>query len=681
MISGQYERDSVLLLSIIFLLLVGWLPGCSGPTEPRAVLPGRAEQALPQDPDLSPDVALESRHGSRQEPNELADETSPYLLMHANNPVDWRPWNEQTLALARSENKPIFLSIGYSSCHWCHVMERESFLDEEIAALLNQNFICIKVDREERPDVDAIYMESLQVLNQLMKNGRGGGWPLSMFLTPDAKPFFGGTYFPARVGDRGSTVGFLTILEKITDAWKNQRDRVLQDADVITKLTQRTLAGQVPEGDAKLDPAWTDLTQQGLQQSFDPAYGGFRFAVENPRIPKFPEPSNLFFLVDQLQRDPKNTEAETMLVTTCERMLMGGIYDHLGGGFHRYSVDRFWKIPHFEKMLYDNGQLATVYSEAYALTGRADFKRVVEGILAYTDREMKDESGAFYSALDAESEDEEGKFYRWGRAEIQDILTDDQYRLFAQVYGIDQEPNFEEKYYAPQLSLNWSETAQQLLMTEAELEEALVPIRQKLFDVRAKRSRPLTDNKILASWNGLMIRGYADAGRVFNNPAYIDTAAEAANFILAEMVDEEGRLIRTITNGQGKLNAYLEDYACLIDGLLALHRSTDDPRWIEAADKIQRKQDELFWDEARGGYFYTSADHETLLVRTKKQVDGAMPSGNSVAAGNLLYLADQLESPTYYERARRCVLAAFPIIESFPAATPRLMITAGELTE
>ena len=626
-------------------------------------------------------MALESRHGSRQEPNELADETSPYLLMHANNPVDWRPWNEQTLALARSENKPIFLSIGYSSCHWCHVMERESFLDEEIAALLNQNFICIKVDREERPDVDAIYMESLQVLNQLMKNGRGGGWPLSMFLTPDAKPFFGGTYFPARVGDRGSTVGFLTILEKITDAWKNQRDRVIQDADVITKLTQRTLAGQVPEGDAKLEPAWTDLAQQGLQQSFDPAYGGFRFAVENPRIPKFPEPSNLFFLVDQLQRDPKNTEAETMLVTTCERMLMGGIYDHLGGGFHRYSVDRFWKIPHFEKMLYDNGQLATVYSEAYALTGRADFKRVVEGILAYTDREMKDESGAFYSALDAESEDEEGKFYRWDRAEIQDILTDDQYRLFAQVYGIDQEPNFEEKYYAPQLALNWSETAQQLLMTEAELEEALVPIRQKLFDARAKRSRPLTDNKILASWNGLMIRGYADAGRVFNNPAYIDTAAEAANFILAEMVDEEGRLIRTITNGQGKLNAYLEDYACLIDGLLALHRATDDPRWIEAADKIQRKQDELFWDEARGGYFYTSADHETLLVRTKKQVDGAMPSGNSVAAGNLLYLADQLESPAYYERARRCVLAAFPIIESFPAATPRLMITAGELTE
>ena len=691
------RRWNQVWLSFSLLMFLVTLVGCSkaqpekGPEKttklsaPQGSQGSQGSQEL-QKKRLAPESALPT--GVELNTNQLADETSPYLLMHAHNPVDWRPWNDESLALARREDKPIFLSIGYSSCHWCHVMERESFLDQEIAALLNENFICIKVDREERPDVDAIYMESLMVLNQLTGNRRGGGWPLSMFLTPEAKPFFGGTYFPARIGDRGSTVGFLDILQKVDEAWNEKRDRVIQDADTITQWTRRALSGQAVTEEAEVESNWTLLAQQAFKEKFDPDYGGFRFDITNPQVPKFPEPSNLYFLIDQLQRDPENTEASQMLITTCERMMMGGIYDHLGGGFHRYSVDRYWHIPHFEKMLYDNGQLATVYSEAYALTGRADFKRVTEGILAYTDREMRDESGAFYSALDAESEDEEGKYYRWEREEVRAALTAQEYELFAAVYGVDQDPNFEEAYYAPQLQLNWADTAMQLSMTEEALEQKLVPIRQKLFEIRSQRTRPLTDNKILASWNGLMIRGYADAGRIFKNQAYIDTASRAADFLLDQMVDDQGRLIRTVTSGQGKLNAYLEDYACVIDGLLALHRATGQAKWIEAADKIQQKQNELFWDQERGGYFYTSEDHEALLARTKKQVDGAMPSGNSVSAGNLLYLGDHLESQNmteeaveYYEQARRCVLAASSLLERSPTAAPRLLITAGEFIE
>ncbi|MCH2177601.1 MAG: thioredoxin domain-containing protein [Mariniblastus sp.] len=663
-------------LAGIFLLLTA----CAPSPDPKAEVTQPAESGE-QVEGGEPQLSVGETKPSGRHTNQLASETSPYLLMHAHNPVDWRPWSEESLALAQQEDKPIFLSIGYSSCHWCHVMERESFLDEEIAALLNEKFICIKVDREERPDVDVIYMESLQVLNQLMKNGRGGGWPLSMFLTPDAKPFFGGTYFPPRDGDRGAAVGFLTILQKVTEAWGTQRERVLSDSEVIADLTRRSLAGQAPAADAKIQSGWTALAQVGLRERFDLKYGGFRFDETNPQVPKFPEPGNLFFLIDQLQNNPDNLEAKQMLVTTCERMMLGGIYDHLGGGFHRYSVDRYWSIPHFEKMLYDNGQLATVYSEAYALTGRVDFKRVVEGILEYTTREMQDESGGFYSALDADSEGEEGKFYRWSREEIQLALEPGEYALFASVYGIDQEPNFEGEYYAPQLKLSWPETARQWSMTEGELEEKLAPIRKKLFDIRANRQRPLTDDKILASWNGLMIRGYADAGRVLDQPEYLETASQAANFILDKMVDDQGRLIRTVTNGQGKLNAYLEDYACMVDGLLALHRATSEQKWIEAATTIQKKQDELFWDDVQGGYFYTSGDHENLLARTKKQVDGAMPSGNSVSAGNLLYLADQNEEGAYRDRARRCVVAASPLIERAPVAAPRLLITAGQLVD
>ncbi len=611
--------------------------------------------------------------------NALAKETSPYLLMHAHNPVNWYAWNEEALAKAKKENKPIFLSVGYSSCHWCHVMERESFLDEEIAKFLNENFICIKVDREERPDVDNIYMESLHVLNQLMRKRPGGGWPLSMFLTPDGRPFFGGTYFPARAGDRGARIGFLEIVKMIDKNWREQPDRIGIDADTITKYTRESLAGRKPLKNENMQQSWITIAIENLEDSFDPEYGGFRFNPQNSSIPKFPEPSNLIFLADYVRENPDNDSAKNMLIKTCERMMMGGIYDHLGGGFHRYSVDRFWAIPHFEKMLYDNGQLATVYSEVYKLTNREEFKNVVDGILAWVTREMVAEDGGFYSALDAESEGEEGKFYRWNKEEIKAALSDEEYQLFASIYGLNKAPNFEEKYYAPQLSQTLSETAKLRSTTLAEIEAKLAVIRKKLFEARAKRVRPLLDNKILTSWNGMMIRGFADAGRLLENQAYIDTAVRAGDFAIANLFREDGRLWRTHTKGESKLNAYLDDYACLIDGFLALHQATGEQKWLDQAVKTQAKQDELFWDDKLGGYFFTSKDHEQLLVRGKKPVDGALPAGNSVSAGNLLYLGEQTGDASYTERAQKTVVSASGLLEQLPTSAPRLLITAQEL--
>jgi uncharacterized protein YyaL (SSP411 family) len=612
--------------------------------------------------------------------NALAKETSPYLLMHAHNPVNWYAWNDETLAKAKKEGKPIFLSIGYSSCHWCHVMERESFLDPEIAKFLNENFICIKVDREERPDVDEIYMNALQVIRR-----GGGGWPLSMFMTPEAKPFFGGTYWPARDGDRGASMGFLTIVRKVKEAFRDNRAQIDQDAEMVTQRTKSALAGLKPVSGLPIQKAWSGETIENMSSNFDPQFGGFGFSSINPNQPKFPEPSNLFFLIDQIQRSPDPKSAETakarkMLVTTCDRMMMGGIYDHLGGGFHRYSVDRYWQIPHFEKMLYDNGQLATVYAEAYQLTGGEEFRNIVEGILSFVDRELVAPSGGFYASLDAESEGIEGKFYRWELDKIKATLDPEEYELFASIYRLNEAPNFEDEFYAPQLQKLMSEHASERSMSLADLEAKLVPMRKKLFDVRAKRIRPLLDTKILAAWNGLMIRGYADAGRILKNDQYIKTAGVAADFVLNEMVDENGRLFRTHTDGKAKLNAYLIDYACLIDGLIALHRASGDKKWLDAADRLQQKQDELFWD-ATGGYFYTSKDHEVLIARSKRSSDGAMPGGNSVSAGNLFYLGEQLKRDDYKTKAKQTVLSASAILTRAPHAAPRMMITAEKFVE
>ena len=612
--------------------------------------------------------------------NALSKETSPYLLMHAHNPVNWYAWNDETLALAKTSGKPIFLSIGYSSCHWCHVMERESFLDQEIADFLNENFICIKVDREERPDVDEIYMNALQVI----RSG-GGGWPLSMFMTPEAKPFFGGTYWPARDGDRGASMGFLTIIQKVMDAYQNNRDAIIQDSELVSERTRELLAGLEPTAGLPIQAAWPANTIEKLSASFDNRYGGFGYNALNPNRPKFPEPSNLFFLIDYLQQNPNATEesrdqASKLLVKTCEGMLKGGIYDHLGGGFHRYSVDRFWHIPHFEKMLYDNGQLATVYAETYQLTGQEEFRNVANGILAFVSRELAAPGGGFYASLDAESEGIEGKFYRWDLKEVEAALTSQEYELFSKLYRLDEPPNFEDEFYAPQLKLMLSEHATARESTLGELESQLIPIRKKLFDIRAERERPLLDTKILAAWNGLMIRGYADAGRIFKISDHIKKAEDAANFILEKMVSDDGRLYRTYTDGQARLNAYLIDYACVIDGLISIHRATGNPKWIDAANQLQKTQDDLFWDE-KGGYFYTSKDHEQLIARSKRASDGAMPGGNSVSAANLHYLGTNLKQDTYLERSEQTVLAASAILTRAPHAVPRMVITASKFAE
>ena len=622
--------------------------------------------------------AQEKNHDDKSEKkytNALAKETSPYLLMHAHNPVNWYPWNEEALKKAREEGKAIFLSVGYSSCHWCHVMEKESFVDPEIAKYLNENFVCIKVDREERPDVDQIYMESLNVYNQLTRNGRGGGWPLSMFLTPEGKPFVGGTYFPARTGDRKGGIGFLTLVKKVQESWVKDPAAVRKTADQLTDITRQQLEGQAPLEERTIKGSWTKRAMKQLERTFDPDWGGFGYVAANPNKPKFPEPSNLFLLLQKVRTLPEGeakTKTKVMLSKTLTKMAIGGMYDHLGGGFHRYSVDRYWAIPHFEKMLYDNGQLATVYAEAYALDPRPEYKRVVAGILEFVEREMTDANGGFFSALDADSEGEEGKFYRWEKEEVEKTLGEEAFASFAKTYRLDEAPNFESEYYAPQLE-NVLDDA-----TDASLAES----RKKLFDVRAKRPRPLLDSKVLTGWNGMMIRGFADAGRVFKNDHYTEVAAKAANFALTKLTNEkDGRLWRTHTDGESKLNAYLQDYACLVEGLVALHRATGDQKWIDAAVKLQAKQDELFWDEKNGGYFFTSKDHEALIIRAKRAADGAQPSGASVAANNLIYLASATGDQKYKERAKLTVLSASGLLNDFPSISPRMLVAVQKLIE
>lgn len=609
--------------------------------------------------------------------NALANESSPYLLLHAHNPVDWYPWNEQTLKKAKSESKPIFLSVGYSSCHWCHVMERESFLDDEIAAFLNENFICIKVDREERPDVDEIYMESLNVFNRMMRTGRGGGWPLSMFLTPEGRPFFGGTYFPARDGDRPGTPGFLGLIKKLDNAWETNRPSIEQTAKVLTEVTQSQLSGGDGDPPTAIQSRWVTDALTSLRESYDEKFGGFGFSAARPDRPKFPEASNLMFLIHLAKQGDEL--AKSMLDNTCQRMLMGGIYDHLGGGFHRYSVDRYWAIPHFEKMLYDNGQLATVYAEVYQLTGAPEYKWAVEGILRSVRRDLTSPEGGFYSALDAESEGEEGKYYRWEKDEFKRALSDEEFELFAAVYGIDQAPNFENQYYAPQFRMPFKSTAEKLGMSVAELLNSLIPINAKLLEVRSKRTAPATDVKILTQWNGMMIRGFADAGRILQDPQSIDAAVKAAQFVLNSLRQKDGRLFRTFTGSTAKLNGYLTDYANLIDGLIALHKATGQSRWLDEAVALQKTQDQWFLDAERGGYFYTTSDHQTLLFRTKRTIDGAVPAGNSVAAQNLIYLAQATEETEFLNQASRVVLAAGNIIDQVPMAAPRMSIAADQL--
>ncbi|MDQ3260880.1 MAG: thioredoxin domain-containing protein, partial [Pseudomonadota bacterium] len=550
-------------------------------------------------------------------PNRLARETSPYLQQHAANPVDWHAWGEESLALARSQNKPILLSIGYSACHWCHVMAHESFEDVETAAIMNELFVNIKVDREERPDLDQIYQTAHYILTQ-----RSGGWPLTMFLTAqDHAPFFGGTYFPKTA--RHNLPGFKDLLPRIAAFYRERRQEIdVQNASLIDAL-RRGETSSVP-GDATFSPSLLEAAFESLRQSFDPVQGGFGSA------PKFPHPTEIEFCF-QRYAATGNEDALNVAIITLKKMANGGIYDHLGGGFARYSVDQYWMIPHFEKMLYDNGPLLRLCSDAWLITGDAQFKQVAEETAAWVMREMQSPEGGYYSTIDADSEHEEGKFYVWLAEEVRQRLLPEEYSVAAALYGLDGPANFEGSHWHLRIVRPLAEVARRLGMAEEMVRQHLASARQKLFLEREKRIHPGRDEKILVSWNALMIKGMARAGIVFERKDWIASAQRAVDFVRRVMWKNE-RLLATYKDGRAHLNAYLDDYAFMLDGLIELMQAefrSDDLTFAQELADVLLDQ---FEDKTNGGFYFTSHEHEKLIQRAKPSYDNATPSGNAIAA-------------------------------------------------
>ena len=556
-------------------------------------------------------------------PNRLIHETSPYLLQHANNPVDWYPWGPEALERAVTEDKPILLSIGYSACHWCHVMERESFENDAIAQLMNERFISIKVDREERPDLDAVYMEAVQMLTG------SGGWPMTVFLTPDTKPFYGGTYFPP--ADHSNMPGFPRLLMSVSEAYRNTPEEIKR---VTTRLSsQMGLSKQVPKGNNLLTEDIMHQAYSALATNFDYQNGGIGTA------PKFPQPMTLEFLLRFHHRGYRDLSerALDMVNLTLEKMAYGGIYDQIGGGFHRYSTDAFWLVPHFEKMLYDNALLAKLYLHAFLVTRRPLYRRVVQETLDYVLREMTDPMGGFYSAQDADSEGEEGKFFVWTPDETKQVLGDDTGNLVGGFFGVTEAGNFEGKtiFNVPQPPEQFADEYDIIL---EDFLDTVGSTKGPLLHFRDQRVHPLLDDKVLSSWNGLMLRAFAEAAQVLDRPDYLDAAVKNADFLISNMV-KEGRLLRTYRNGEAKLLGYLEDYAFVADGLLALYEATFQPRWLDEAIKLADSMINLFWDETISGFYDTGKDHEDLVVRPWDTYDNAQPCGGSVASEILLRLA------------------------------------------
>jgi uncharacterized protein YyaL (SSP411 family) len=601
--------------------------------------------------------------------NRLAKETSPYLLLHAHNPVDWYPWGPEALAKAKAERKPIFLSVGYSSCYWCHVMERESFMDPEIARVLNASFVCIKVDREERPDVDQVYMAALQALGP-------GGWPMSLFLTPDGRPFVGGTYFPPR--DREGASGFLTIVTEVAKAWTNQRAELEKAAGALTDAARRRLKATSGPGRLPLARAASAEGRSELALQFDPEHGGFGFNPKNPRRPKFPEPVNLIFLLDQHRRSAGSIEpkrALEMVLVTLDHMARGGIRDQLGGGYHRYSTDRYWIVPHFEKMLYDNAQLATVHLAAHEVTKDPRWRWEAEATFAFIEQKMTAPEGGFYSALDAETTGQEGATYVWTRDEVKAAVGESSDAdAFAQVYGLTGEPKVEDGRYVLYEPRARAEQAAALKTTPEELEARLRPLRAKLLTAREKRPAPMLDDKVITGWNGLMIAAYADGYRILKVEKYRVAAEKAAAFLLENLRAPDGRLLRTYRLGKAKLPAYLEDYACLVHGLLRLHRATGEARWVHEAGRLSDRMLADFEDREQGGFFFTANDHESLLARIKDPFDSALPGGNSIAILDLIELHRLTGNSSYLDHAGQALGAFSTSISQLPAAMPLLLV-------
>lgn len=583
-------------------------------------------------------------------PNRLIHETSPYLLQHAYNPVDWYPWGEEAIHKAQREGKPILLSIGYAACHWCHVMERECFENPEIAQYLNEHFVSIKVDREERPDLDEIYMTAVQVLT-----GQGG-WPLTVFLTPDLKPFYGGTYFPPQ--DRWGRPGLLTVLRAIIELYHKEREKIVEQAD---RLTQYLGALHQPKSSAGL--LTPDLLQGAYLaslHSFDREHGGFGGA------PKFPHSLELSLLLRYWHRT-KDPDALSMVELSLERMARGGIYDQLGGGFHRYCVDAHWVIPHFEKMLYDNALLVWTYLEAYQATRNSLYRRIVEETLAYIVREMTHPEGGFFASQDADSPDSEGAFYVWTPQEIKAVLGPDEGARACEYFGVTESGNCANGTSVLSQPYTLEEFAARVGMAPSACEGWLARVHAKLFESRARRAQPSRDEKIIAAWNGLMISAFARAYQILGDEKYLETARNAAHFCLTHLY-HGGTLKRCYTDGQVKLNAYLEDYAFLAMALLDLYEADFDPRWVHEAKALSATMIEKFWDESAGGFFFTSSDHERLPVRPKSFSDGATPSGNSAATFVLLRLAELTDDAPLRAKAEQTLRLCRDFMEQAPQA-------------
>ena len=588
--------------------------------------------------------------------NRLIDETSPYLLQHAHNPVDWYPWGEEALVQSKQQDKPILLSIGYAACHWCHVMEHESFENEQIAAVMNEHFINIKVDREERPDLDEIYMNAVQMLT-----GQGG-WPMTMFLTPDLKPFYGGTYFPP--DNRYGRPGFPRVLLGVAEAYRERRDAVGEQADqIIANLNQ--LSAMEGRGH-QLTTDMLDQTYQDYLSRFDHHDGGFGSA------PKFPPSMGLSLLLRHWHRTG-NANALNMVEVTLEKMARGGMYDQLGGGFHRYSVDERWLVPHFEKMLYDNALLSVAYLEAYQATGKAFYRQIAAETLDYVLTEMYDaEKGGFYSTQDADSEGVEGKFFVWQLDEVEQLLGEEKAKIFCEYYDITELGNFEHKNILhvqtpPDLF------ARKLSIDLGELEDILAEGRRKLFEVREGRIKPGLDDKILTSWNGLMIRSMAMGYQVLGDERYREAAEKSARFILSELSQDNGLLFRTHRDGKSHLNAYLEDYSYFVSGLINLYEATFAVQWLKEAERLNQIMIEQFWDDANGSFFFTSKNHETLIVRSKTGYDGATPSGVSMAVHSLLRLDKLLNRPDFRQKVETTLDIYYQQIERSPSGSAQML--------
>ena len=589
--------------------------------------------------------------------NHLAGQTSPYLLQHAHNPVNWYPWGDDALSRAREEDKPILLSIGYSACHWCHVMEHESFEDTSIAGQMNDNFINIKVDREERPDLDQIYMSAVQLMTG------SGGWPLTIFLTPDAKPFYGGTYFPP--DDRYNRPGFKRVLATIAEAYRERRGEVVKNAHTL--IEQISAQSTRTEGDGQIDLKLIELAQTGITSHFDTDHGGFGSA------PKFPPSMTIDFLLRHHYRTG-NEASLHMVNQTLHKMAFGGIYDHLGGGFHRYSTDERWLVPHFEKMLYDNALLGQAYINAFQVTGVLLYRKVVEETLDFVTREMRDVGGGFYSTIDADSEGEEGKFYVWSRREFDEVVGDGS-SILARYFDITDEGNFEGQNIlnVPQFPDSFAEEEG---ISPEQLEGWVSDARPRLLERRETRVRPGRDDKILTDWNGLMLRTYAEAAACLGRDDYRHIAESNAQFMLSVMWDGD-RLLHAFKDGSARFNAYLDDYANLADGLLALYELTFEERWLEKCIELAQHMIDNFWDEEHGGCFFTSNDHEALVARTKEYFDNATPSGNSVAANLLARLGRLLDRGDFTEKSERICRSVGQYVGRFPSSFGR-MLAAGD---